>query len=262
MNNEDVQWEAEPLTSLPHGVKLSWGYVKQQKRGPKGELSIKQIVEAAIDIADKHGLAALSMNRVAESLGYSAMSLYRYITSKEDLLVLMQDAVCDIPLPPGDPGDNWRESLRHFVRLTIRVYRDHPWFGDIPISGAPITPNNLMIVDWALGAMRGLPLNDFEKMSFVLLLSSYARGAGIVQRDLDRSFQAGASEDSFSGVQYTGALKLLVTSEQYPYLSPVVASGSYTGENDEGNTVGDDFEFGLERTLDGISYYIDRKKAT
>lgn len=48
-------------------------------------MSLSQIVETAIDIADKEGLSAVSMNRIASSLGFTAMSLYRYISSKDDL---------------------------------------------------------------------------------------------------------------------------------------------------------------------------------
>ena len=64
-------------------------------------MSLTQIVQTAIDIADKEGLQALSMNRIASALGFTAMSLYRYISSKDDLL--MQDTVCDIPIPRKIP---------------------------------------------------------------------------------------------------------------------------------------------------------------
>lgn len=259
MQNDDYL-DNEAIKNLPHGVKLSWGIVKQQKRGPKGELSIKQIVEAAVAIADKDGLSAVSMNRVAQSLGYSAMSLYRYITSKEDLLILMQDAVCDIPIPPEGTVTDWRESMREYVRASILIFREHPWFGDIPIMSIPTTPNNLQIVDWVLRSMRDLPLNDYEKMSNILLLSSYARSAGIIQRDMERAVQAGSSPGAVSGFEYTAALKQLVKPERFPDLAPIVVSGAYTGENESENTVGDDFDFGLERILDGIAHYLEHKK--
>lgn len=246
---------------LPRGVALSWGLAKPPQRGPKRELSVKKIVDAAIVIADKDGLAAVSMSRVAESLGFTTMSLYRYIPGKDDLLLLMQDAVGDIPLPQMTEGARWRDGLGEFVRFNIDVFRKHPWFGDLPISGAPITPNTLRIVDWALGMMRGLPLDDFEKMSFVLLLSSYARACGIIQRDMDRALRAGASPGAFSGLDYTAALKRLVTPERFPNLHPVVMSGAYTGEQEDQNPIGDDFQFGLERILDGIDVYLSAKRA-
>ncbi|GIO13677.1 TetR family transcriptional regulator [Cohnella xylanilytica] len=248
------------LQNLPNGVLLSWGKIKQSKRGPKGELSIPQIVEAAMAIADKDGLGAVSMSRVAQSLGFTTMSLYRYVNSKEDLLILMQDAACDIPIPPERPDSEWREEMRDFVHASVKVMRDRPWFADIPIMSVPLTPNNLRIVDWGLRTMRNLPLGEYEKMSFVLLLSGYARHFGILMRDMDRAVQAGASPESFSGQGYTEALKQLVGPDRYPYLSPIVHSGAYTEENRDDNPIGDDFEFGLDRLLDGIELYIEGKR--
>jgi AcrR family transcriptional regulator len=245
---------------LPRGVALSWGVVKPPQRGPKRELSIKQIVEAAITIADRDGLSAVSMSRVAASLGFTTMSLYRYIPSKDDLLLLMQDAVCDFRIPTERDMTDWRESMREYVRASIGAFRDHPWFGDIPISGVPITPNQLQLVDWALRTARGLPLNDYEKMSIVLLLSSYARSSGMIQRDMDRALRAGASPGAFSGLDYAAALKQLVTSERYPDLHPVLMSGAYADENEAENTVGNDFDFGLERILDGVELYLTSKR--
>jgi AcrR family transcriptional regulator len=244
---------------LPRGVALSWGLVKQPQRGPKREMSIKQIVDAAVSIADKEGLSSVSMNRVAASLGFTTMSLYRYIPSKDDLLLLMQEAACDRVLPERMEGEHWRESLQKFVPAIMAVYREHSWFGDIPISGVPITPNNLRVVDWALGAMDGLRLNHNEKMSVILLLSSYARASGMLVRDIESALRAGASPGAFSGLDYSAALKQLVTPERFPNLHPVVMSGAYTGENEEDHTVLNDFDFGLERILDGIEYYLNSK---
>lgn len=245
---------------LPQGVALSWGLVKQPQRGPKRELNVNQIVEAAIAIADEGGLTAVSMNRVATSLGFTPMSLYRYIPSKDDLLLLMQDAVCDIPLPPIKKEAGWRENIKEYFNACLKVFTDHPWFGDIPISGAPITPNNLQIVDWALGCIKELALNDFEKMGVILLISNYARGCGLIQRDMNLALQSGATEGTFSGRDYSAALKQLVTSERFPHLHPIIMSGVYTEENPEANDVGDDFDFGLELILDGIDSYLLSKK--
>jgi AcrR family transcriptional regulator len=261
MQKED-HMEHEAVKNLPRGVALSWGLVKRPQRGPKGELSIKKIVEAAIAIADKDGLSAVSMNRVAMSLGFTAMSLYRYIPSKDDLLLLMQDAVCGIPIPPEEQDIDWRESMREYVRACIQLFRDHPWYGDIPVTSLPVTPNNLQVIDWVLRPMRKFPLNDYEKLSIVLLLSSYGRSSGIIQGDIDRAIQAGTSPAAISGLDYSEGLKQLVKPERFPDLHPIVMSGTYTGENENENenNVGNDFDFGLERILDGIEHYLASKR--
>jgi AcrR family transcriptional regulator len=249
--------DEETINRLPSGVALSWGIVKQPRRGPKGELSVRKIVDAAIVIADRDGLAAVSMSRVAQSLGFTTMSLYRYITSKEDLLVLMQDAVCDIPIPPEEAGKPWRQEMREYVWACIGVFREHPWYGDIPITSVPLTPGNLQVIDWMLRIMRDFALNDFEKMSFLLLASSYGRACGLIARDMDRAIREGASAETFSGVSYGAALRQLVKPDRFPFLHPILMSGAYTDEAD--NPIGDDLDFGLERILDGIEHYLQQK---
>jgi AcrR family transcriptional regulator len=251
--------DEETLKGLPNASRLSWGIVKQQRRGPKGELSIAKIVEAAVAIADRDGLSAVSMNRVASSLGYTPMSLYRYIESKEDLLVLMQDAVCDQDIPPQCEYADWREEMRAYVAASVDVFTRHPWYSDIPIISVPSTPNTLRYVDWAMRTMRELLISDYEKMSFLLLLSSYARAVGLIRRDMILAMQAGGSFESFSGASFGPALRQLVKPEQYPSLYPFIASGVYTGEQEQDNPIRDDLDFGLERILDGMAFYLERK---
>ncbi|RJE85168.1 TetR/AcrR family transcriptional regulator [Paenibacillus sp. 1011MAR3C5] len=248
----------EAFKNFPGGVTLSWGIVKKPSRGPKGELSIPQIVQAAVEIADREGLTALSMGKIAKSLGFTTMSLYRYVSSKNDLLLLMQDAVCDIPVPDENAERDWREEMREYVRACVGIFRDHPWYSDITIRNVPLTPNTLRLIDWTLRMMRDFPLNDYEKMSFVLLLNSYARACGLIERDKDVVIKGGDSLDAFSGSIYTAGLKALVKEEDYPHLYPVVMAGAYTEEAD--NPIGDDLAFGLERILDGIEQYIEMKK--
>lgn len=246
----------DALSKLPSGVALSWGIVKPSRRGPKGELSIKKIVDAAVEIADRDGLAAVSMSRVAQSLGFTTMSLYRYITSKDDLLLLMQDSVCNIPIPP-DAGKPWREEMKEYVWATVGVFQKHPWYGDIPITGVPLTPGVLPVIDWMLRIMKDFPVNDFEKLSFLLLISSYSRAVGMIARDMDSAIRAGADPKAFSGNGYGDALRQLVTPDRFPNLHPVIQSGVYTEEVE--SPIGNDLEFGLDRILDGIEHYVKLK---
>ncbi|NUU05769.1 TetR/AcrR family transcriptional regulator [Leifsonia sp. C5G2] len=244
--------------ALPRAVALSWGVAEHPQRGPKRELSIERIVDTAIELADAEGLPAVSMSRIAGELGFTTMSLYRYVTSKDDVLALMQDAVCAIPIPPdheldrrADGAHDWRQGLRRWAMATIEVMREHPWFPDIPINGIPLMPNNLAVLDWGLREMRALPLSDAEKMSTALLLSSYARAVGVVERDVTRSRQADGPPAY--GEAFTAALAELVTPERFPDLAPLVASGTYA-DADGGEQ--DDFAFGLDRILDGIERYV------
>ncbi|MFK4730225.1 TetR/AcrR family transcriptional regulator C-terminal domain-containing protein [Agromyces mediolanus] len=240
---------------LPRGVALAWGVAAHPQRGPKRELSIERIVDAAIEIADAEGLAAVSMSRVATALGFTTMSLYRYVTSKDDLVLLMQEGA-SLPVQPAESlARDWRAGVTAWVLGIRSTYREHPWLVDIPISGAPITPNSLHIVDWFLHEVRELPLSDGEKMSALLLLTAYVRATSAQERDLG----AAAVAQGEAGAGVFAALAELVTPERFPALSPLFAAGGYVPPADDAEEDADtDFAFGLERILDGLQYHLDR----
>jgi len=250
----------EALPALPRAVALSWGVAERPQRGPKRELSVERIIDTAIQIADDEGLPAVSMSKIATALGFTTMSLYRYVTSKDDILLLMQDAVCGIPIPTEDEDEDgeWRDGLRRWAAATIDVMRAHPWFPDIPISGVPLMPNNLAVLDWGLRIMKDLPLSDPEKLSTALTLSSYARAFGVVERDVQRSRDQ-SERPTQSGEAFTEALAELVTEERFPYLAPLVRSGAYA--DSEGDDDQDDYAWGLERILDGLQRYVDARSS-
>lgn len=258
MSKNDKPNTDPPAKTMPYGVAIAWGLVKEPQRGPKRELSIKKIVDSAIAIADEDGIAAVSMSRVAASLGHTAMSLYRYIPSKDDLLLLMQDAVYDLTLPEYADSAGWRDNMKYFVRSTIAVFRDHPWISDIPISGVPVTPNTLRIVDWALQGLNGFELDANFKTGMILLLSNYARACGQLLVDLSRTFQTGKSFGKYSSEDYSRILKELVSAEQFPYLHALLLSGDYASDDSIDHDLDQEFDFGLELILDGIELRLRR----
>lgn len=236
---------------LPRAVAIAWGIDAHPQRGPKRELSTERIVDAAIEIADAEGLAAVSMNRVAASLGFTPMSLYRYLTSKDDLVLLMQEVASEIPVPELDVTRSWREGVVQLVLTLAEAYREHPWLLDIRISGAPFTPNSLALVDWFLRELRELPLRDGEKIAILLLLTSFTRACGMLERDL----AARDAPDAIAPAAVADLMADLVTPERFPWFEPVLRSGGYL---QEGGSEGDeDFRFGLSRILDGIERFVE-----
>jgi len=241
---------------LPPRLALAWGVAERPERAPKRELSIERIVATAIEIADDEGLAAVSMAKVAQSLGFTTMSLYRYVTSKDDLLLLMQEQVLDVEYPPAhDPAD-WRAELRAWVLFTAAVFRSHPWFLDVPVTGAPFTPNNLRAADAGLRALRSTPLDEEERLSVILLLSGYAKSAARLEVDLARAQEEAGGDDTALNAAVTAALRGLVDDVRFPYLHPLVDSGAYAGDGRIDDTL-----WGLDRILDGIGAYVEARAA-
>ncbi|WGW11091.1 TetR/AcrR family transcriptional regulator [Saxibacter everestensis] len=237
---------------LPRALALTWGIAAHPQRGPKRELSIERIIEAAVEIADAEGLSGVTMSKVASVLGFTTMSLYRYVTSKDDLLLLMQEMITAFPVPAESDSADWEAGLRGWV-ITIRnCYLDHPWLLDIPVSELQLmTPNNLLVVDWALREMRQLPLNEQEKMSVILTLSGLTRTFGLMQRDIESSRQ---SVEPGVWEKYGAALAELVTESQFPDLFPVVHAGRYVGGADDGF---DDFKFAVRLVFDGVIRHVE-----
>jgi AcrR family transcriptional regulator len=143
--------------------------VRSRKRGPKRELSIEGIVDAAIEIADAGGLGAVSMSSVAARLGFTTMSLYRYVSAKDDLILLMQEHGTGVRPAAEDIPPGWREALAawhaHAIAIAIAIYAAHPWLLDIPINGIPMTPNNLAWMDAAFEFLADTPLTGQQRGS-------------------------------------------------------------------------------------------------
>src|ERR1700742_4126867 len=94
-----------------------WHDRAKPTRGPKPALTLEQIADAAIAIADAEGLAAVSMQRVAADLGYTKMSLYRYLPGKAELVSLMLER--GVGEPPALTAGGWREALTEWSRLLL-----------------------------------------------------------------------------------------------------------------------------------------------
>lgn len=237
---------------LPEVVRKAWGLTSPGRRGPRAELSLQRVVATAIRLADAQGLGQVSMARIADELGFTTMSLYRHLRSKEELLVHLQDAVLGVPPRQSTDGALWRDGLAAWTRELFEIYTRHGWVLDIPISGPPVMPHNLQWMDWAFAIMESIPLRSGEKLSILLLLSGYARNEATLAQSLRGRSDKSNGEDQ----DYERSLRLLVTADHLPALHRAIAdTGLFDAapETDSGT-----FDFGLARILDGIEVMVDR----
>lgn len=240
---------------IPHAIAIAWGMHEVPQRGPARGLSHERIVEAAMRIADEDGLTAVTMQRVAASLGFTTMSLYRYVASKDVLLKLMQDAVVDPEQVPSEiGGSGWEEGLRTWAGLLFDIYRRHPWVLEIPRGAVSVLmPNSMRVADLGLKAMRELRLSDGEKISTILGLSVYVASFVSLERDLEREGEVVFGPAAFE------LIGEVVTPERLPHLAPIVLSGGYAGGEGGDPGLDEDFAFGLERWIDGLRVLHERR---
>jgi AcrR family transcriptional regulator len=241
---------------LPPGLDLLWGRRERGKRGPRPGLSAEAIAAAAIRLADAEGLEAVSMARVAHELGFTTMSLYRHVTSKDELLQLMWNASAlgaeDLVLE----GDGWRPRLRMWATIQWEMLGRHPWVTQMPMAAPPLAPNSLIFVERGLETLDGTGLADADKLRIIGLLSSYTLSEGRMAHDAARAARAAAASGFPPPWTFETLLRELVDEETYPRLHRIAwapEDGAPASEHEE-------FLFGVDTILDGVQALIDRAK--
>ncbi len=250
--------DAEPR-QLPPGLDLLWGRRERGRRGPRPGLSADTIVEAAIALADAEGLEAVSMARVAAELGFTTMSLYRYVTSKEELLQLMWNASA---LGAGQlvlEGDGWRPRLRMWAVIQRGLIDRHPWITQMPMAAPPVAPNSLLFVERGLETLDGTGLADADKLRVLGLLSSYTLSEARMANDAVRAAQSaaagGGGAEPAAPWTFEALLRELVDGKTYPLLYGIAWSDPAAGQPPER----EEFLFGIDLILDGVQALIDRQ---
>ena len=253
---------AEERAELPAGLDLLWGRRGPGRRGPRPGLTPDAIVDAAIALADAEGLEGVSMARVATKLGFTTMSLYRYVGSKEELLQLMWNASARGAETLVIEGDTWRERLRAWAVIQRDMIDRHPWITQMPMAAPPVAPNSLAFVEVGLATMDDTSLTDADKLRAIGLLSSYtlseARMFNDAMRAVKEQLAAAADGDGAPTVwSYDALVRELADEATYPRLHRIAwtpPDGGAAGPPDER----EEFLFGIDRILDGIQAYMDR----
>lgn len=216
-------------------------------------LSREGLVATGIAIADAEGLAALTMRRLAAEVGTGAMSLYRYVPSKEELVRLMLDAVFaeEPPPDPGPPG--WRAKLALLARLQWDLGRRHPWIAQLvaSVTRPPLVPHAMAHTEWALGALEGLGLDATARLGVVMASTGYVIGMAhrwVLEADAEQD--TGMTPDQWFA-SHDASMGEIFASGRFPRLDAL-------GDDDvmDLDTL---FEFGLRLHLDGVAALIDER---
>ncbi|MCF7550037.1 TetR/AcrR family transcriptional regulator [Pseudonocardia sp. WMMC193] len=210
-------------------------------------LSLGRIVAAAIALADAEGLAAVSMARIAKALGFTTMSLYRHVGSKEELILHMQDAaVGPPPERETEPDEDWRPAVERWAWGTCARMRAHPWIlQTLPVLGPPATPHQLTWLEHGLRALRATPLSEPEKLQVILLINAHVFG------DVIFAGAEVADDDSYERLFTTH-----LDPGRFPALIAAFTGGAFAETDDPEGDRDSRFAFGLTRILDGVAQLI------
>ena len=139
-------------------------------------LSREEIVAAAIAAADRDGVDAVSMRRVAAALGSGTMSLYRHVASREQLLDLMIDSTYSGIELPARPSGAWRHDLALLAHAQRRMMRAHPWAALLVGSRPPVLAGFLRPFEFALAALTGAGLEITDAAGAAATLNAFVTG--------------------------------------------------------------------------------------
>ncbi|MBO9534551.1 MAG: TetR/AcrR family transcriptional regulator C-terminal domain-containing protein [Solirubrobacteraceae bacterium] len=223
----------------------------------KASLTRDQIARAAVELVDAEGVEALSMRRIAQSLGVGTMTLYHYVANKDELLALIDDAVMsEMVIPADEFPAGWRERLTAIAVSTRALHRRHPWL--LAAVGEPrmqIGPGGLRHAEQTMSAFDGLGLPSEDVMDIATLVDEYTFGyvfhrQGDVGEDVFDDATADFFREHLEGGDYPALALLKREGESW---EQAWARLSIATRDDAR------FERGLGRLLDGVELDLRRR---
>lgn len=238
-------------------LELLWDGAPRPSRGPKPGLTLDRIVEAAVRIADEEGFDAVSMRRIATELGTGAMSLYRYVPGKAELLDLMLDTVfLRMPRAGFADGEPWRARVTAVADENRALYLRHPWVVELRVHRPPLGPGVMSKYEHELAALEGLGLDDVTIDSALTHLLGFVLVAARTELDARAVDRESALSDGEWWAAHEPLLNRVFDESRFPLASRVgeASAVAYGGLYNPDHA----YAFGLARVLDGLAALLPR----
>ncbi|MCH5677664.1 TetR/AcrR family transcriptional regulator [Streptomyces gilvus] len=237
------------------------GKVRRGGRGggqPSG-LDRDRITEVTVRLLDAEGLAKFSMRRLAAELHVTAMSVYWYVDTKDDLLELALDAAYgELTLPDPDTDEDWREQLRTLATEYRSLLVRHPWLSPLAGTFLNIGPNSLAFSRVMQLVIRktGLPVHGLT--GAISLVFQFVYGYGTIEGHfIARCTEAGMTQDEY----FQHAMSAVTRS---PEAAEIVKENEEIMAARGGDTVEEmrarDFTFALDLLIAGIEAMTDKPR--
>ncbi len=196
-------------------------------------------MQAAVDLADRVGLGALTMRRLGSELGVEAMSLYKHVANKEEILDgIVELVIGEIEIP--DQGAHWKGAMRRRAFSARAVLSLHSWAIGLLEARGSTGPAALRYVDTILGSLRSAGFSIENAAHAFWLLDSYVYGHVIQETSMPIS----ASEDRTDSER---SLLEPHTIDEYPHLVEIAEHAQRSGFSFDS-----EFEFGLDLILEAL----------
>ncbi|MBU8899110.1 TetR/AcrR family transcriptional regulator [Corallococcus sp. H22C18031201] len=234
---------------------LIWERPEPAPRPKPEPLSRERIVRAALTLADTEGLASVSVRKVAAALDAGPMRLYGYVSTKEELLELMVDAVYGELVAEGPLRGSWREALRAMAQRTRRAAHAHPWLVDLLVGRIHLGPHALAYLEAALAALDGAP--GFETVDAILQAVGTVNAFVIGAIRNEASERSAERESGMTKKEWQHAtspyLERMVATGRFPMLGKVMREATHPSFDVA-------FDQGLDCILEGLATRLPRRK--
>jgi AcrR family transcriptional regulator len=194
------------------------------------------VLRASIALADRSGLEALTMRKLGQELGVEAMSLYKHVASKDDVLDGITDLVIgDIEVPPT--GTPWRAAMRQRALNAHEVLLAHPWATLLVMSRYNVGPGNTRYLDATLGRLREGGFSVEGALDAWHTLDNHIYGFTLQEVSLPFDIE--------DAPQVSASVLGQLDADAYPHVAEIIGHVMTSGRRE-------DFAFGLDLILDGL----------
>jgi AcrR family transcriptional regulator len=207
---------------------------------PRIPLSRERLLRAGVAFADEHGIGSLTMRKLGEALGVEAMSLYKHVASKGDLLDGMIDLVfSEIGLPSR--GVDWKTAMHGRAVSARQALSRHRWAIGLMQSRSSPGPATLRHHDAVIGCLREAGFPTPLAAHAFSVLDSYIYGFALQEASLPFDTEAQTAD-------LARTIMARFTPDEYPHLTELALEHVLQPGYDYAN----EYEFGLELIIDGL----------
>lgn len=215
-------------------------------------LSRDRVLGAAVELADRSGLDALTMRRLGAELGVEAMSLYKHVANKGQILDgIVELIVSAIQVPPTATA--WMDAMRLRATSARGVLTRHPWAIGLMESRAVVTPATRSYLDSMLGILFEQGFTIEHAAHSLWVLDSYVYGHVIQETSLTggnpaRSEEHRSNDDEIDdSVDSVDSVDSEDTTARYPHLARLEHHAQHSSFS-----VDREFHYGLELILTAL----------
>ena len=211
------------------------------------QLTRERIIEGALEVADQIGIEAFTMRRLADALEVSPMTIYHYVSGKDEIIDSLVDAVfAEIELPPRDL--DWKLAMRRRCLSARLVLNRHPWAPPLMESRTSPGPATLRHHDEVLGCLRRGGLSIQMTAHAYAILDSFLYGFALEEANLPSGGGEGIGD-------VADDLLAPFPPDEYPHLMELITQHVLQ----PGYSFANSFEFGLDLIIEGLEAAAERE---